>query len=412
MNIITLNKTRNSIIPLHDNGNLWQMKYTELPRVWGMRFNELTGTLERVGYLKNIPLATKPPEGMLPIHSLMRRCVVNDSGIIQYYLSTTNSAYKEDGVTASVLTGADGQVVVEIPDYYYRYHWAGNVHTWLMSDEPYDGFEYCPKMYVGAYPGVIQKSGIYTDGTGLSQYATGDKLSSVSGKKPVVYSTRAVFRTMAANRSAIFSQLDNLAWHRIFTMLFIEYGSWDSQAVVGAGNTSFAAWDYATCIGATGKSNALGNLSGGANTSGGAITDYVSYRGIEDFWGNLWQFIDGFNINNDGTSSKVYICDNHLLYADDTATNYTYVGDAAPTDGYGERLINSSRIIMPSKVGTNNIKDYYWTEFDTAPSGGWRLTRLGGVAAHGGLAGAGCVYAGFASSNAGANIGGRLKLNI
>src|SRR5690606_8817729 len=53
----------------------------------------------------------------LPIQSGMRRCVVKD-GNIQYYLNSDNSLLKEDGLSSAVLDGTDGDVMVEIPDFY------------------------------------------------------------------------------------------------------------------------------------------------------------------------------------------------------------------------------------------------------------------------------------------------------
>ena len=50
----------------------------------------------------------------LPVQSLMRRCVVNDLGVVKYYLKADDSTKKEDG-SAADLSGADGMVMVEIP---------------------------------------------------------------------------------------------------------------------------------------------------------------------------------------------------------------------------------------------------------------------------------------------------------
>ena len=55
----------------------------------------------------------------LPVQSLMRRCVVNDSGVVMYYLGENDSTKKADG-TAADLSGADGQVMVEVPEHYRK----------------------------------------------------------------------------------------------------------------------------------------------------------------------------------------------------------------------------------------------------------------------------------------------------
>ena len=97
---------------------------------YGIQWDEGTDTpsaIERTGSLKGVAVASKPDDSILPIHAAMRRCVVDDSGNVEYYLNSTDSTKKQDG-GASVLTGADGQVMVEIPKFYYRYAYAGTVH--------------------------------------------------------------------------------------------------------------------------------------------------------------------------------------------------------------------------------------------------------------------------------------------
>lgn len=55
----------------------------------------------------------------LPVQSLMRRCVVNDSGVVLYYLDENDFTKKEDG-SAADLSGAVGQVMVEVPEHYRK----------------------------------------------------------------------------------------------------------------------------------------------------------------------------------------------------------------------------------------------------------------------------------------------------
>ena len=48
----------------------------------------------------------------------------------------------------------------------------------------------------------------------------------------------------------------------------------------------------------------------------------VQYRWIENLWGNVYQWVDGFNAN--GTTA--YYCTDPSKYADDTTTGYTKIG--------------------------------------------------------------------------------------
>lgn len=55
----------------------------------------------------------------LPVQKLMRRCILRKNGTVNYYLYPTNSALKADG-TPSNLDGTDGDLCVEIPDFWYK----------------------------------------------------------------------------------------------------------------------------------------------------------------------------------------------------------------------------------------------------------------------------------------------------
>ncbi|QQV90900.1 tail protein [Polaribacter phage Freya_1] len=56
----------------------------------------------------------------LPIQNQQRRCVLSKDGTVNYYLDDDNSALKEDGITASVLDGTDGDFMVELPEYWFK----------------------------------------------------------------------------------------------------------------------------------------------------------------------------------------------------------------------------------------------------------------------------------------------------
>ena len=93
----------------------------------------------------------------LPIQNKMRRCILNDDGSVNYYLDANDSTKKEDG-TDAVLDGTDGQVMVEIPEYYYQaYDIPRNntvVHRLVLYPISNTGVK-SKKIYVGAYEGNI-----------------------------------------------------------------------------------------------------------------------------------------------------------------------------------------------------------------------------------------------------------------
>lgn len=96
----------------------------------------------------------------LPIQNKMRRCLVYNGKVV-YYLDENNSYFKEDG-TEAVLDGQDGDVCVEVPDFFYQFTEKLNARgnreiTLKISQTNICGFEYSPKMFVGAYEATIDR---------------------------------------------------------------------------------------------------------------------------------------------------------------------------------------------------------------------------------------------------------------
>ena len=392
----------------------------------GLEWNQSSDTYERCGSLKGYARSVSPGNSALPIQSRMRGCVLNDDGKVVYYLNADNWDSTAGNTAASVLTGADGQVMVEIPKFYYYYEGGSNVHKWKISLYKLKGFSVHPAFikdgvevnyrYIGAYEGILYdvSGSAYTNGTSSQikdwTATTGDKLSSVSGKLPVTYGTRAQFRTIAKNRGSGWRQLDYSLVHAVELLMLIEYGTFYLQniAEVGPGISNVADWaaynNYYP-IAATGNGNVIGAISGdnaGATASATEATKYSKYRGIENFYGHTWKFVDGININ----SGAVYITNNSAHWADDVTTNYTNTGiTLATTSGWPTALAYSSALMLPTAIGgmsTTHITDYYYY------GSGWRVAIFGGSAYDGASAGGWSWAVDGGSSGAYQSIGGRL----
>jgi hypothetical protein len=101
------------------------------------------------------------------LYDKIKGCVLNADGTVNYYLNPTNWAEKETG-GASVLTGADGNVMVEIPKFYYRVTRNGNQTTWAVATQALTGFTVHPAFikdgvevshrYYGAYDACLKFS--------------------------------------------------------------------------------------------------------------------------------------------------------------------------------------------------------------------------------------------------------------
>ena len=159
-------------------------------------------------------------------------------------------------------------------------------------------------------------------------------------------------------------------------------------------------WVKDSYIGVTGKSNSKGN---GTFSVGGNTNDaYMTYRGIENFFGNIWKWVDGINVN----ANVPYVSNTDTDFADDTATDYTSLGiTLGAVNGYQMTLEQQGRGFLPASIGgasNTYITDYYYQ------AAGWRVAALGGHAYRGLDAGVACWYLYYAAAGGSVSIGGRL----
>ncbi len=179
---------------------------------------------------------------------------------------------------------------------------------------------------------------------------------------------------------------------------------WNSSTNI-PGHTEDSPWDFAK-VQANGLTNSLGNASGSVGTAGSGSAAN-SFRGIENFFGSVWNWYDGFNIND----YVPFVCFDPTNFADDTETNYTGIVDqfgnqvVLPGSDQYQKLLWAGTL-LPSQVaggadGSSYITDYYWQ------ASGWRVARIGGRLDSGAQAGVASLSVSLNSSNANAFFGGR-----
>ncbi len=303
--------------------------------------------------------------------SRMKECNLDSSGAV--------TAWKGD----SDFSRSNSFIMVFIPEFYVAAKRNGTKQYFYVSDKPKTGMT--------KHPG----SGKY-----IGKYATGSGTSCKTSLAPVVYTNRSQFRANAKFIGSKFHLYDFATYCAIIFLYIVEFADWDSQSKIAYGHAS-------------GTSSA--NTSGGTDmmvyntgTAGSNIKDtYAScqYRWIENLWGNVRQWVDGFNAN--GTTA--YYCTDPSKYADDTATGYTNIG-TLPSSGYIKDLIvTDNGLLIPKTTGgseTTYIPDYMW------PSSGWRVLDVGGYWASGTDAGLLCFNASYDSSGSGSYISARLMCEV
>lgn len=325
---------------------------------YGLNWDETNDTYTRTGV-----------SNYTAIQSQMKRCVLNTDGSVNYYLHPTDSTKKADG-SAAKLDGTDGNVMVEIPKFYYKYNYntaSGVVHEHSISLTPDAGYTVHDAW---VRDGVEVDYRYYPAYLG---YSSSGKLWSRSGVYPTVNQTRAQFRTLARANGAGWEQIDFLLYEAIVLLMVIEYGTMNIQSALGQGRTALTggAWVNGSLIGINGLSNSLGNGSGNVTYTGNADDvdadgSFMSYRGCENFFGNVWRFVDG--INCQGNLAKlIYLNQNPATYADDVFTgDYVSIGvTTANAGGYARTLGNTRKGFIPVSVSGGNSSvgttDYFYT---------------------------------------------------
>lgn len=384
----------------------------------------------------------------LPVQSLIRRCVLKTDGTVNYYLNANDSTKRDNGAAAN-LSGADGQVMVELPECYARFEMDGTKRRALISTQELPGFHKWNKAYISAYEATVQRS----TNTLMSvvnmdaDYRGGNNTSGWDGTyrsllgRPATNISLTNFRTYARQGRSTEWNCNVYQLHKELWWFFaIEYCNFNSQAEynaaldsngyhqggLGAGVTQISNWSgynsnnpFVPC----GTTNSLGNRTGvvtyNAMASDGETVYYAapvpSYRGVENPFGHIWKWTDGClcNIQSEaaGGVSMFYVCDNPANFASSISANYDYRGDLPRSEGYvKEVILGEYGEIMPLSVGggsTTYLCDYFYTSIPGSGSE-TRGVLFGGSAAYGAYAGFVYARTSFTPTHADASVGSRL----
>ena len=392
----------------------------------------------------------------LPVQSLMRRCVVNNTGDVVYYLGANDSTKKEDG-TSAVLNGNDGQVMVEVPEHYRKT--TLNAAQGYMDIEislfPFDGAFLVPRYLVSAYDAaldrdnnilssVVNTTTRYRGGNNTAEWdATYRSLLGM----PATSISLTDFRTYGKNRGTGWGCYDWNMHCDIFWLFAIEYATLNSQKTfnenltaegyhqggLGAGvsNISGTPWSnynsynpFVPC----GFTNSLGNKTGvktltftqeQAEAYGSDFSTSVpSYRGIENPFGHIWKWVDGLLCKGDGTKQDFYVSRVRGQYASTLNDSYVKVGSGAGAGGHVKAIIGSSQSmaqeqrnygdLLPSDVtgsASTYFCDYHYEAHIADTIYG---AFVGGDASNGTYVGFAFVYTSNAPAFADAVVGSRL----
>lgn len=321
-----------------------------------------------------------------PFSQIGRVVVDKDSGDIKYRLHEYNSNLDSDG--NPILLKDNEDIMVYYPAFYCKREWTGTtckdtISTEVPTTATKDGWE-------------VHSAFLRADGTVRTHVLVGafqgveisGQLRSVPNKaKPKVSITLEAFRNLARQgRNSKWNVLTMDIISMIQLLYKVGFQNLNSQSVIGNGWTSKS--ESAT-VGATMD---LGNRSGYLGVNG----NQISLFGIEDFYGNVWEFVDGFVVRDDGyyttnnpdnfgttsTHTKISGCGTPLAGTSASAYVEGYVAKIEKPTGR-EKFFN-----LPCVLGgteTTYYCDYLWShrlgqENICFFGGSWGSSSLAGLA--------------------------------
>ena len=276
---------------------------------------------------------------------------------------------------------------------------------------------------------------IFHDGvdTGTTIDYSADTLKSLPGVKPV----SGKYKAMTKTNMETLAQAKSTNWHLDTIqsvaanqlLMVIEYGTFNLQNAIGKGIVSCTDVDGVNISSLTGSTKALGNATGAAastiydnagnqttNTTNGKVA--VSYRGMENPWGNIFKHVNGINLRGDGSMNggQAYIAGDYSFDESRRSGNYKPSGFTLSNGGgwissFGYGTENFDWLILTSEVngnGANSATPVGDNCYVTSNLNANRIVTFGGDWHNGDSAGGffeSCIYSPGTKNS---RIGGRL----
>lgn len=397
----------------------------ETEDVLGITMDYKNKTCTRIAGAKNLTAGADFDK--FSMYGGRKRCNVSDGG-------TINAYYGDEGYTED---GSNGQVMVYQPKFYYlvcpleydRQETGYGYHlrkaNYYVSETQRAGFKLHPAFYdkngnevdyilMSAYEGCIYdtSANAYLKNDEQVMDASKDKFSSIAGARPASgvsqNLTRPNIEQMAKNRGEGWHSFGIKTASMEQLLMIVEMGMMNLQTAIGQGvvNLPWTTGSDTTSsyVGATGSTASLGNGTGRATKTttyeGGKATDYtvdgktsICYRGVENFWGNIWKFAYGVNIWGNGkmAGGMPYICSDFNYAEGKNTDNYEGAGfTVTKANGYISAMGYSTKydwLFMASECLGNSslpVGDYTYI---TENLNGYRIPLLGGSWTDGSRAG-------------------------
>lgn len=272
----------------------------------------------------------------------IKPCGFKDGQVVKYINPNDFSKYEDDTDVTD-----DVDVMIEFPKLWWNFTTTDTGYELRISNEQVDENYVCPahtvgteerdKIYVGAFMGCNE----------------GGKLRSKSGVSPTVSQTIGTFRTQAQANGEGYQQYNYTSMLMLQILYLIMYKNRDSQTALGYG---YANGNSAKIN--TGETSSKGMIFG--ETTG---KQQMKFLGIEDFWGNVYSWVDGFYSSSNRT---MMISDNSVFNNNGSGYIDNGIGASANTGGYTGKVQggNYSGFVIKDTSGSTTTKYCNWGKLD------------------------------------------------
>ena len=351
-----------------------------------------------------------------PIYSQIGGWVCDENTAeLKYKLDKLDWSKKADG-SPSNLDGTDGDVMVKVPAFFIKVTRMPNGKPKFEIDDTIpDEFGSNGKPGFFVHPAFKMSNGKvrpYFLWGAYKGFEKSGKLRSVSGVLPTVSKTKGAFQDLARQgRSTDYGISAVFERAAIQLLFYTEFGTLDSQTACGRGIVDMT-WEEGLTtnpdIRKTGSSNSLGDRSGYVDSGNGNGKSSIRYRGIEDLWGNVYEFLSGIMVTDKGwhytnEHSIMDTISSMKLYAKDLTSKVPngYITDM-------EFPVGLEWTFIPKTTGgTGNT--YYCDYLYSHDSGEENIVLAGGSWAYASNAGFACWCCFNVASDANSHIGARLS---
>lgn len=160
----------------------------------------------------------------------IKTCNIDADGNVLAYLG--DSSFRRDGT--------NGDVMVEIPKFYYKRVKTGIAEEFWICASKLPGYELHPLFIDNGKEVSKVFHSVYNASSFTDETDNKVKLQSITGVQPRVRTTRARFRTYARNKGAIWGIEDISCVNALQLLYLVEYANTNSQSALGSGADSLS----------------------------------------------------------------------------------------------------------------------------------------------------------------------------